>query len=241
MPRGKYNPLRVFIWSIVWVNAEIWCRAGCVSAQFPHLKPPSLPPGNYNFLSHSSQSNFVLFLRSHFTNSFVKLHKSISSPVKPSLGKQWRGNSPFQTKRRIKDTAVTYCRYWGYCTGASCSNPLPQWDADVSQSEPGLEPAWKQPKVADCVFCGWLLIMNSFFSQQGTRHKSQVARARGNLQAKQHNGERVEWVPGRQWRFHSCGGSKWGVMEDDEYLSFQPRRSKVAVEWHADIRIHLRV
>lgn len=103
MPRGKYNPLHVFIWSIVWVNAEIWCHAGCVSAQFPHLKPPSLPPGNYNFLSHSSQSNFVLFLRSHFTNSFVKLHKSISSPVKPSLGKQWQGNSPFQTKRRIKE------------------------------------------------------------------------------------------------------------------------------------------
>lgn len=55
-------------------------------------KPPSSTPGNYNFLPHSSPCNFVLFLRSCFKNSFVKAHKSLLSSVKPSLGKQQRGN-----------------------------------------------------------------------------------------------------------------------------------------------------
>lgn len=55
-------------------------------------KPPSSTPGNYNFLPHSSPCNFVLFLRSCFKNSFVKPHKSLLSSVKPSLGKQQRGN-----------------------------------------------------------------------------------------------------------------------------------------------------
>lgn len=70
-------------------------------------KKPSPTPGNYDFLPHSSPCDFVLFLRSCFTNSFVKPHKSLLSPVKPSLGKQWQGNSPFYTKRRITETAIS--------------------------------------------------------------------------------------------------------------------------------------
>lgn len=96
--RGKHNLWHVFIRSIVWVNAEIWCPThrhwACQFLASPP-KPPSSTPGNYNFLPHSSRCDFVLFLRSCFTKSFVKLHKSWLSPVKPSLGKQWRGNSAF--------------------------------------------------------------------------------------------------------------------------------------------------
>lgn len=99
-----------------------------ISASPP--KPPSSTPGNYDFLSHSSPCDFVLFLRSRFTNSFVKPHKSLLSPVKPSLGKQWRGNSPFHTQRRITETAIrSVLRLLFY---SYCRKPQPQSDTGIS-------------------------------------------------------------------------------------------------------------
>lgn len=62
-----------------------------------------------------------------------------------------------------------------------------------------------------------------------------------SLQPQKHNGGTLEWVPGNQWKFHSCGRSKWGVAEDDEYLSLKTRRSVVAAEWHADIHLRAQI
>lgn len=58
-----------------------------VNYQFPHLKPPTAPPGNCSFLSHSSRCDFVLFLRSRFANSFVKPHKGLQKRPETQLRK----------------------------------------------------------------------------------------------------------------------------------------------------------
>lgn len=126
-------------------------------------KPPSSTPGNYNFLPHSSPCNFVLFLRSCFTNSFVKPHKSLLSPVKPSLGKQWRGNFPFYTQRGITEKAISF---WGYSMEADRSKPQPQWDVEVSVSKSQLVCAGNSQ--TQFILFVWvrvcMLIMNSFLS-----------------------------------------------------------------------------
>lgn len=77
-----------------------------VSSQLPHPKRPHPHPENITSSPHSSACDFVLFLRSCFTNSFVKPHKRLLSLVKPSLGKQWQGNSTFYAQRSITETAI---------------------------------------------------------------------------------------------------------------------------------------
>lgn len=79
---------------------------GRVSSQLPHPNHPH-PHPETTTSSSIHLRYFVLFLRSCFTNSFVKPHKSLLSPVKPSLGKQWWGNSPSQTQRSITETAIS--------------------------------------------------------------------------------------------------------------------------------------
>lgn len=69
---------------------------GASVPSFPIRTTPP-PPGNYSFLPRSSCCHFLLYLRSCFTPSCVKRHKSSLSTLKPSLGKQWRGNSPLCT------------------------------------------------------------------------------------------------------------------------------------------------
>lgn len=103
----------------------------CVCSQFPHPKPASTPPGKYNFLPHSSRCDFVLFLRSCFTNSFVKAHKGLLRPVKPSLGKQWKVSFFIHRDYRITKTV----RRRGYCVEANGSRPQPQRNTEVSVSE----------------------------------------------------------------------------------------------------------
>lgn len=55
---------------------------------------------------------FVLFFRSCFTNSFVKPHKGLLNPVKPSLRKEWK---VLFTHRDYKSRGTV--RLWAHCTG----------------------------------------------------------------------------------------------------------------------------
>lgn len=64
---------------------------------------------------------FVLFFRSCFTNSFVKPHKGLLNPVKPSLRKEWK---VLFTHRDYKSRGTV--RLWAHCTGANDRKPQPQ-------------------------------------------------------------------------------------------------------------------
>lgn len=170
---------------------------GRVCSQLPHPNHPQSPtPGNYNFLPHSSRWDFVLFLRSCFTNSFVKPHKSLLSPVKPSLGKQWRGKLSFYTQYTISETSISQVLRLLYRGQLQQTSYTMRYRSFCFRIKVGLY--WKQSNVIHLVCVGVFIHIHYELLLIAAGCMTCIGGSfRVNLQSQQH-WRRESWVSSRE-------------------------------------------